>query len=167
MKKILNERYYRCFFTGHRSLGSVDNQEKILEYLKNEIEMLITEYGVDEFISGGALGFDMLGAKAVVLMKQKYPWIMLKLYIPCYNHYEKWKNEEKEKWSRLAKHADKIVYITQERYNNDCMRKRNQAMVDDAHYCLAYCINSRSGTGMTLRMAINKSCDIKNLAEYI
>lgn len=160
----LNERYYKCFFTGHRMIG---NRDKIALQLKDEIENLINEYGVDEFICGGAVGFDTLAARVVIRLKEKYDWIKLKIYIPCHNHYEKWSIEDKAMWKYIASLADETRYITNGPYDSECMHRRNRAMVNDAHYCVAYCLKSASGTGVTLRFAESAGCDIRNLAEYM
>lgn len=165
MEKILADRYYKCFFTGHRVIGA--DQSKISQFLENEMENLVIEYGIDSFICGGAVGFDMMAAIAAVRIKEKYPWVTLELYIPCHEHYIKWKQRDLDMWRSIAARADKVKYITDGPYEKGCMQKRNMAMVRDAHYCIAYCVNESSGTGMTLRFARQNSCDILNIAEYI
>ena len=158
----LSNRYYRCFFTGHRIIA---NSEEVKYRLKEVIEALINENGVDEFICGGAIGFDTLAARAVLELKEKYDWIKLKIYIPCYEHYIKWNMRDREIWKKISSKADEIKYITQGPYDSQCMHRRNRAMVNDAHFCVAYCLNGASGTGVTLRFAREMSCDIRNIAE--
>lgn len=167
MQKSLQQRYYSCFFTGHRILGDYETRNRIYEILINEIERLINERGVDTFICGGAIGFDALAAKAVIYVKDKNPDIKLKLYIPCYNHFIKWSYKDKAVWRYIASYADKMIYITDGPYEDGCMKKRNCAMADDAHYCLAYCIKYGSGTGSTLRYAEMKGCEINNIADIM
>lgn len=167
MEKNLAGRYYTCFFTGHRIIGTAEKVKKLREKLYSEIENLVVEYGVETFICGGALGFDMISALEVLRLKEKYPWIFLKIYVPCYNHDLRWNIKYRELWRKIAEKADKVVYITPDIYNSECMKKRNLAMVKDAHYCLAYCTKNQSGTGMTLRFAQQNSCCIRNLAEYM
>ena len=45
---------------------------------------MITEYGVNTFIDGGALGFDTIAAETVIEMREKYQNIKLVMYLPCY-----------------------------------------------------------------------------------
>ena len=167
MKKALPQRFYSCFFTGHRILGDCNNRNRIYEALVNETERLVEECGVDTFICGGAIGFDALAAKAVIYLKEKNPDVKLKLYIPCYNHFFKWSYKDKAVWRYISTYTDESIYITAGPYEDGCMKKRNYAMVDDAYYCLAYCIKSVSGTGSTLRYAELKNCKINNIADII
>lgn len=160
------DKYYTCFFTGHRKLP-----ENKIEYIRSLIEeksrLLIEEHGVEDFIAGGALGFDTLAAECIIDLKKKYQNIKLHLYLPCYNQSNLWKSEDKYKWHIIASQADDFKYITKSNYINGCMQKRNKAMVDDAYYGLAYHIISRSGTGSTIRYAEQKGRIIENLAENI
>ena len=167
MQNALQQRYYSCCFTGHRILGTDEKRNRIYEILINEIERLVEERGVDTFICGGAMGFDTLAAKAVIYLKKKNPDIRLKLYIPCYNHFFKWSYKDKAIWRYISSYADESIYITDGPYEEGCMKKRNYAMVDDAHYCLAYCIKSGSGTGSTLKYAELKGRAINNIADIM
>ena len=45
----------RCFFTGHRGLGADFSREKAY----NAIKVLCEKMGVDTFVCGGAVGFDI------------------------------------------------------------------------------------------------------------
>ena len=62
------EKMKTCFFTGHRRI--TDNKlEDIKRKLTENIENLIINYDVKNFISGGALGFDTIAAEAVYEIK--------------------------------------------------------------------------------------------------
>ena len=158
----MNQRYYRCFFTGHRQLY---NRDKVALMLKDEIERLINEKNVEEFICGGAVGFDTLCAQVVIRLRETYKNIRLKIYVPCADHDMMWSSEDREKWRKISALADEVVYISNAPYDNTCMHKRNRAMVNDAHYCIAYCFNRRSGTGVTLRFAGEAQCSVFNIWE--
>lgn len=167
MEKTLNQRYYSCFFTGHRFVKNGEYREKLYKLVYENIEKLIEYNGVDTFICGGAMGFDTLAARAVINLKNKYPYIRLKVYIPCYDHYKKWKDSDKFMWKFIMTFADSSQYITEGLYEKGCMQKRNMKMADDAHYCIAYYKRESSGTGVTIRYAAEKGCSINNLAEII
>ena len=72
------EKLRTCFFTGHRKIAdSILDEIKIK--LTENIEKLIIDYDVNNFISGGALGFDTISAEIVCEMKKKYPHIKLSI----------------------------------------------------------------------------------------
>lgn len=79
--KLLNA--HTCCFTGHRpqSLPWKFNEQderclKMKEQLRNEIIKAIKN-GYKTFISGMALGFDMICAEMVLELKKTYPFIKL------------------------------------------------------------------------------------------
>ena len=72
-----------CFFTGHRKIAQ-SKIEIVKAQLAENIEKMITEYGVNTFIDGGALGFDTIAAETVIEMREKYQNIKLVMYLPCY-----------------------------------------------------------------------------------
>ena len=74
----------RCCFTGHRFISN-EHMDKIEKNLPIVIRTL-AECGITEFLSGGALGFDMIAAKAVIREREKNGDIRLVLTLPCMNH---------------------------------------------------------------------------------
>ena len=84
-----------CCFTGHRPkklpFKSNETDERCIrlkEILRNEIKKLIAEKGVNKFISGMAIGTDIICAEIVLDMKKEYD-IVLECAIPCRNQNEK------------------------------------------------------------------------------
>jgi len=59
---------FACCFSGHRKLLQ-SKIESIVKLLHIEIDNLIHE-GVKDFISGGALGFDLLVASLIVARRK-------------------------------------------------------------------------------------------------
>ena len=79
-----------CCCTGHRPKGfpwkyGIDKEKQTLyeKELYERLERYIIETGITEFISGMALGADMDYAAAVLLLREKYPYIRLHCAIPC------------------------------------------------------------------------------------
>ena len=155
-----------CFFTGHRKLAN-NKVDIIKEKLAENIEKLIIEYDVKNFIAGGALGFDTVAAEAVIEMRKKYPHIKLILYIPCYGQSKKWTDNQKYKYRIILAKADEVIYVTEKGYSEECMQLRNMKMIRDSSFCIAFCILSNSGTGLTLRNAEAVGIDIVNIADEI
>lgn len=160
------DKYFTCFFTGHRKLPK-HRIEHIKSLITEKATILIEENGVEDFIAGGALGFDTLAAECIIDLKKKYPNIKLHLYLPCFNQNAFWNKEDQYKWHIITSKSDDFKYITKDNYSDGCMQKRNRAMVDDAYYGLAYYILERSGTGAAIRYAEQKGRIVENIAESI
>lgn len=119
--------------------------EQILIRLNQEIDDLISQ-GITDFISGGALGFDQLAASLIIIKKEMGNNIRLIFALPCRNQDMLWNAEQKKLYYALLDEADETIYVSEE-YTKDCMKKRNQYMVDKSAYCICALLNEKSGTG--------------------
>ena len=146
-----------CFFTGHRDAG-----EEFRGVLECAVLELINS-GVDTFIAGGAVGFDMIAAETVLEIKADYPHIRLLLYLPCRNHSAKWSAEDCTRLDVIINNADEVRYITDGEYADGCMKRRNAAMVRDAHYCIAWFDRRIGGTSQTVAIANKCGCAVRNI----
>ncbi|MEG2574815.1 MAG: SLOG family protein, partial [Christensenella sp.] len=144
------EKSKTCCFTGHRKLPQ-DKIEQILIRLNQEVDNLISQ-GVTDFISGGAIGFDQIAASLIVAKKEMGNDIRLIFALPCRNQDMLWSTEQKRLYRGLLDEADEIIYVSEE-YTNDCMKKRNQYMVDRSTYCICTLIYETGGTAQTVRYA--------------
>ncbi len=63
--------------------------------------------------------------------------------------------------------ADKIIYITESVYTDDCMKLRNLKMIKDSSFCIAFCLMQKSGTGLRFVMRKNVGIEIVNIADEI
>ena len=152
---------YSVCFTGHRPqrLPCGFNEEhpvclRIKSQLKRLIIGVIEKKNVTRFISGCALGTDLWAAEIVLELKEEYPNITLEAAIPCKNQTVGWNVKNKERYVRMLSQCDAIT-ILQERYTYDCMQNRNKYMVDKADYVIAVWNRKPSGTGKTIRYAID------------
>lgn len=160
----LNEGYLSCCFTGHRFLP----QEKA-DAIQYTLECLIRELcenGCREFISGGAIGFDMMAAETVLKLKRTFPDITLIMALPCRDQHIKWGRTDRLRYEKLLSRADKIVYLA-EGYVTGCMHLRNKYMVDNSELCIAYLQNKGGGTEYTVRYAREKGCRVVNIAHIL
>ena len=151
-----------CCFTGHRKLPA-KKIETILYKLNKEVERLIQE-GVTTFISGEALGFDQIAASLIASKKEMGYDVRLVMALPCRGQEESWTAKEKEIYHWLLSMADSVVYVS-ETYTDDCMKKRNEYMVEQSEYCICTLIRDRSGTGQTVRYAKQKGRQFVNVAK--
>ena len=70
-----------------------------------------------------------------------------------------WNSEQGSRYHKILEAADSIEVVS-EHYTRDCMKKRNERLVELADCCICYCSNPKSGTGQTVRMAENKGIPI-------
>jgi uncharacterized phage-like protein YoqJ len=148
-----------CCFTGHRPQGlpfGYDEQQDsalhLKEVLRGEIERQITENGVTHFISGMALGTDLIAAELVLELKKKYSDITLESAIPCEDQASRWSVAQRERYYNVAARCDKETML-QRAYTKDCFQKRNQYMVDNSAVVIAVWNGHPSGTGQTVMYA--------------
>lgn len=159
---MLIDKEHTCCFTGHRRLPK-DKLESIVIHLNREIDNLITQ-GVTTFISGGALGFDQIAASLIIAKKEMSYDIKLIFVLPCKNQDNCWNSKQKRLYRSMLLEADEIIY-TSEHYSDDCMKKRNQFMVDSSSYCICAKLYSNSGTELTVKYAIEKGLKVINVAK--
>lgn len=155
-------REQRCFFTGHRIISNKD-KEILEEKLKSIIAELLND-GVKEFCTGGALGFDYMAAQAILEYKKTNPDIKLRIFLPCYGSEKKWSSVQKFYFNMLKVKSDSVEYVSQEKYYDGCMQKRNEVMADFCGICVAFCKNSRSGTKKAMSYAQSIGCKIINIS---
>lgn len=160
------DRTRSCFFTGHRKIPQ-NRKDVIYDKVKEHIEDLICKYDVKNFISGGAIGFDMIAAKAVLELKRLYPHIQLYMFLPCRDQSKLWSRNYREQYDEILSLSDEIVYVTDGPYTDGCMKKRNLKMIENAFFCIAFCTQFNSGTGFTFRNAEMSGKHIRNVADDI
>lgn len=156
-------------FTGHRPqklpFGFNENDERCIrlkELIKEQTESAIINKGVRHFISGMALGVDMFSAEIVLNLKEKYPFITLECAIPCRFQCRKWSKEQQKRYYQIVRKSDLITIIKDE-YTPECMKERNQYMVNKSDYIIAVCSRSagrNTGTGHTLYLSKQKKLGI-------
>ena len=150
-----------CCFTGHRIMKITP---ELIQRLRDTIINVINK-GVTDFYDGGALGWDQLCAETVISLKAEYPNIKLRMLLPCppKKQSKDWNSDQTKRFKKILQAADSVTVISQH-YTSECMRKRNEKLVEFADICICFCTNLRSGTGQTVRMAKAKNIVIINLA---
>jgi len=157
---MLASKRQTCCFIGHRQLPQ-NKIEKILINLNQEIDMLMT-YGVTEFISGGALGFDQIAASLIVAKKEMGKKIRLIFALPCRNQDARWNERQAKLYQSLLGEADEVIYVS-EKYDPFCMKRRNQYMVEHSAYCVCALLHEKSGTAQAVRYARKKGLSVLNV----
>ena len=156
---LKREKHQACFFTGHRDIVGVDAedterlQETMRGWLDRQVESMVYQ-GFSTFLCGGARGFDLLAAAAVLHAKQTYhPSLRLILLLPCREQTRGWNERDLALHLAVLQRAE--AYYLQQDYDRSCMHRRNRLLVDCAITGVAYYDEKkeRSGTGMTVRYA--------------
>ena len=149
-----------CCFTGHRIIKITP---ELVQRLRDTIADMI-ERGVTNFYNGVAIGFDILCAETVIALKAEYSNIRLHMLLPCppEEQIKGWNKAQIARYNEILQAADSVTVLS-EHYTEECMKRRNERLVELADCCICYCNNPRSGTGQTMRMAKDKGIDIINL----
>ena len=166
IKEIIdNMNLYTCCFTGHRSqklpwkFNEADNRYKLTRHkVKMEIINAINR-GYRYFITGMALGFDMMCAEIVLELKKTFKDIKLECAVPCKGQELKWSEKEQKRYKSILKQADKIRCIY-DNYVDGCMKERNQYMVNNSSLLIALFNGLPGGTKQTIDYAKSQGLEI-------
>lgn len=141
-----------CCFTGHRPdklPWGLDENSAECRKLRIEIAIQLEALhsaGIAHFISGMALGCDLLFAEAVLAMREEYDDVALEAAVPCDSQANSWPEEQKERYNAILSSCDTVTFV-QHQYTPGCMLRRNRYMVDSSSVLLA-CFNGSSGGTM-------------------
>lgn len=141
---VIMEKHKTCSFFGHRKINIT---EELKQKLKELIEELIVNHNVLTFLFGSRSDFDHLCRLIVTQLKEKYPNIKRIAYT-CKSETCTLESE-REKWeriySRFEKQEVKLLGVEEEfehktKYTagRASYVERNQAMINDSHYCIFY-----------------------------
>ena len=134
-----------CVFTGHRELPSEFSKRA----LKDEVKKLILA-GVDTFLCGMAIGFDLLAAETILSLKKKYPNVKLTACIPCLGQEKYFSKADQKRYVSAVKKADEKVILS-DSYYRGCMQVRDKYMAERGDIMLAYCTKKEGGAAYTVR----------------
>ncbi len=152
-------------FTGHRSQKlpfKFNEEDERCKELKKHLYLLIREKienGVSHFLSGMAIGIDCFAAESVLKLKKDFPFITLDAIVPCANQSSMWNNKSILRYNSILKQCDNVV-VLQNEYTADCMLKRNRYMVEHSDCVIAVWNGTNSGTGNTVKLALNKKLPV-------
>lgn len=150
-----------CIFTGHRDLPA--DRETLRAVLRRHITALAAD-GFTDFLSGGAMGFDLLAAEAVLELRPVLPDIRLLMVLPCDNQDRAYPPEDKLRYRAALAQADLVRY-TSHTYYKGCMLARDRVLAEAADFCLCWLTRSTGGTAYTVRQCALRDVPIRNLAE--
>lgn len=148
-------------FTGHRIIRRKD-ASWLSERLDAVLEVCYHK-GFRQFLSGGALGFDMLAAEAVLRLQKKHPDACLTLVLPCSSQSARWTDRQCQRFERLLYRASD-VRVLNDAYFDGCMFQRNRSMIEQSSLCICYMYIFKGGTFSTVSLAAQEGVPVLNIA---
>lgn len=149
-----------CCFTGHRpsqlpwGYNEYGIRFKFFKFRLKRVIMKCIKQNYKHFISGMALGVDIIAAEIVLELKSHHPDITLECALPCKNQSEKWNDESILRYINVLSLADKVTLVSESLYFNGCMAKRNRYMINHSNRIIAiYNGKKHGGTYQTINMA--------------
>ena len=136
-----------CAFTGHREVKDDLDIGLLTKTVKEFIED-----GYDTFLSGMAMGFDLIAASVVLDLKKDYPHIKLIACVPCSEQERYFSAAEKKKYNYIIEKCDEVKTLSSHFYRG-CMQARDRFMVDNCSLVIAYRRTNTGGTHYTVKYA--------------
>lgn len=147
--------------TGHRPNKIGGYSYEAYKKLLLVCEKFLSEIKPEKVISGMALGWDQ--ALAEKSIKMGIPVISA---IPCKGQELVWPEESQAKYNKILKYAEKVIYVSKEKYSPYLMQKRNEWMVDNSDLVLAIWDGSKGGTYNCIKYAELKDKKIINTYDF-
>jgi len=133
-------------FTGHRKLaGAYYNRHNpstewhtLKNYLNQVVKSLIHDHQITHFISGLAIGVDMLGVESVALVRAfGGPEVEITGAMPFPSQASRWPKPTRDHWDNICGLCNEVLAISEDPYHPSKMQIRNVWMVDNSDYVIA------------------------------
>lgn len=161
MNDLKFDRTVSAAFTGHR-FYDFSQRDFIQERLTSAISEAY-DHGIRNFISGFALGIDLMAAQLVQSLKCNLSGISLTAAIPFEGQAERYNIYDKRVYRRLLELADKVIVLS-DCYYPRCFLDRDEFMVENASYLIAYYDGrEKGGTYYTVKKARARGIPIINV----
>lgn len=148
-------------FTGHRWYDSSRKHT-----VRKNIEECVREAyrnGITNFISGMAIGFDLLAAEVVLSLRHECPAITLTAVLPFREQASRFNELNKCRYYKCLSQADDIVILSND-YTAKCYLERDRFMVEHSSLLIAcYDGRNRGGTFWTVNFAARTGKNVINI----
>ena len=148
-------------FTGHRWYDSSRKHS-----VRKKIEECVREAyrnGITNFISGMAIGFDLLAAELVLSLRHECPAITLTAVLPFREQASRFNELNKCRYYKCLSQADDIVILSND-YTAKCYLERDRFMVEHSSLLIAcYDGRNRGGTFWTVNFAARTGKNVINI----
>lgn len=161
MMKMQITKEQTLAFTGHR-FYEYRLHDKIVARLTATI-LEAYENGVRCFVSGFAMGFDLIAAETVLTVKNIHTDICLVAVLPYREQSERYNQYSKRKYDDLLSKADQTIVLS-ENYYTRCFLDRDDFLVENSSMIVAYYDGrNRGGTFYTMNQAERHKVPVVNL----
>ncbi len=161
MEELKIDKSETVCFTGHREIEPRKASELKVNLRRTIIKFY--EDGFTNFLTGMALGFDMMAAKTVLDLKEKCPEIVLICVVPFAGQADRWSPSKRQGYEQILEEADQAITLSQ-RYYKGCEMARNRFMLDHSDAVIAYYDGIRTGgTAFTYNTGLNTGKETINL----
>ena len=148
-------------FTGHRWYDSSRKHS-----VRKRIEECVREAyrnGITNFISGMAIGFDLLAAEVVLSLRHECPAITLTAALPFGEQASRFNERNKSRYYKCLSQADDIVILSND-YTAKCYLERDRFMVEHSSLLIAcYDGRNKGGTFWTVNYAARIGKNVINI----
>lgn len=160
MEAKFYEGIKKCCFTGYRpakfpfSLNREDAEYKKFENALVEEILSLVGSGCRIFYSGMAMGFDIIAAELVLMLKRAYGYSDIKLIcvLPFLDQCESFTSFWKKRFYSVLDLCDEKIVLADE-YFSGCYQNRNVYMVNNSDAVLTWYDGKAGGTRNTLEYA--------------
>lgn len=161
MEELKIDKSETVCFTGHREIEPRKASELKVNLRRTIIKFY--EDGFTNFLTGMALGFDMMAAKTVLDLKEECPEIVLICVVPFAGQDDRWSPSKRQEYEQILEEADQAITLSQ-RYYKGCEMTRNRFMLDHSDGVIAYYDGIRTGgTAFTYKAAVKSRRESVNL----
>ena len=140
-----------CTFTGRRPEKLKADQDKVKEWLKEQIQKSVEE-GYTDFITGMARGVELWAAEEVLRLKKEGAKLRHIAAVPFKNVDRDWDKDWKERFKYVLENSDEVHYVSAVA-RRKAFIDRNIWMVDRAAKLIAVFTGALGGTKQTLDYA--------------
>ena len=126
-------------FTGHRFFDFSRKEEVKARLTASSLDAY--EHGITRFMTGMAVGFDMLAAEVVLSMKGICPGITLMAVVPYSGQAERFSDYNRRRYDALLAQADETIVLSDQYYTR-CFLERDRFMVEHSSMLIA-CYDGR------------------------
>ncbi len=165
------DRALSVAFTGNRQITAprgvyVDDLCGLIsESLSRVLEELYHE-GKRIFLSGGAVGFDLLAAEAVLRLRERCSDVQLVVVVPFIGQELKYSPSQRQRYDRVVSMADRVV-VLEPKYSIAAYHLRNEYLIEHSSFVVAYSNGRGRGTASTLSRAIANGVKYLNVFDLL
>ncbi len=158
-------------FSGNRHITPPQNL--IIKDLEGDVRSILSEIiaqcyaeGKRVFLSGGAVGFDLIAAEEVIRFRASHHNVQLIFIVPFEGQEAKYSEREKEHYIDLISQSNQVVTISTE-YNISAYHLRNDYLIEHSSQLIAYNNRKGRGTASTVKRAAKRGVEIINIYDIL